>query len=292
MSEATATDGRVEFLSPDGLPRNRRSATSRWSRGASGRSTSAARTRSTRRQTSWASATSPRRPSRCCATCEPPLEAAGAEPEHVVKWNVFIVEGEDFRAGYAAFQRVWGDRPDPPDDPRRADQGHREVETSPHPARVGGDRSGRLIGEVQALEELVDPTPSVLPSQVVQVGHQLEVLLGGEEPIHRGELPGHADHAADGIRVARRIVAVDADVAGVGRQQRREDVHGCVFPAPFGPSSAKTAPAGACRSTPSSATVSPNVLRKPVTSRPVPLSWRHEASIPAPANDRWIEMSP
>ena len=42
------------------------------------------------------------------------LEAAGAEPEHVVKWNVLIVEGQDFRAGYAAFQRVWGDRPDPP----------------------------------------------------------------------------------------------------------------------------------------------------------------------------------
>jgi enamine deaminase RidA (YjgF/YER057c/UK114 family) len=42
------------------------------------------------------------------------LAAAGAGPEHVVKWNVFIVDGQDFRAGYAAFQRVWGDRPDPP----------------------------------------------------------------------------------------------------------------------------------------------------------------------------------
>lgn len=42
------------------------------------------------------------------------LEAAGAEPEHVVKWNVFVVDGQDFTAGYAAFQRVWGDRPNPP----------------------------------------------------------------------------------------------------------------------------------------------------------------------------------
>ena len=42
------------------------------------------------------------------------LAAAGAGPEHVVKWNVFIVDGQDFRSGYAAFQRVWGDRPDPP----------------------------------------------------------------------------------------------------------------------------------------------------------------------------------
>ena len=42
------------------------------------------------------------------------LEAAGAGPEHVVKWTVLIAEGQDFAAGYAAFQRVWGDRPNPP----------------------------------------------------------------------------------------------------------------------------------------------------------------------------------
>src|ERR671915_2010899 len=42
------------------------------------------------------------------------LEAAGAGPEHVVKWNVLVAEGQDFRAGYAAFQGVWGDRPNPP----------------------------------------------------------------------------------------------------------------------------------------------------------------------------------
>jgi enamine deaminase RidA (YjgF/YER057c/UK114 family) len=42
------------------------------------------------------------------------LEAAGAKPEHVVKWNVLVVDGEDFATGYAAFQRVWGDQPNPP----------------------------------------------------------------------------------------------------------------------------------------------------------------------------------
>ena len=42
------------------------------------------------------------------------LTAAGAGPEHVIKWTVFIVDGQDFRSGYAAFQRVWGDRADPP----------------------------------------------------------------------------------------------------------------------------------------------------------------------------------
>jgi enamine deaminase RidA (YjgF/YER057c/UK114 family) len=41
------------------------------------------------------------------------LAAAGGRPEHIVKWNVLIVDGQDFAAGYAAFQRVWGDRPNP-----------------------------------------------------------------------------------------------------------------------------------------------------------------------------------
>jgi enamine deaminase RidA (YjgF/YER057c/UK114 family) len=41
------------------------------------------------------------------------LTAAGAEPEHVVKGNVLVVDGQDFAQGYAAFQRVWGDRPNP-----------------------------------------------------------------------------------------------------------------------------------------------------------------------------------
>jgi enamine deaminase RidA (YjgF/YER057c/UK114 family) len=42
------------------------------------------------------------------------LEAAGAKPEHVVKWSVLVVEGENLATGYAAFQRVWGDQPNPP----------------------------------------------------------------------------------------------------------------------------------------------------------------------------------
>jgi enamine deaminase RidA (YjgF/YER057c/UK114 family) len=42
------------------------------------------------------------------------LSAAGAGPEHVVKWQVFVVEGQDFATGYAAFQTVWGKQPNPP----------------------------------------------------------------------------------------------------------------------------------------------------------------------------------
>jgi len=42
------------------------------------------------------------------------LEAAGAGLEHVVKWNVYVVEGYSFEAGYEVFKEVWGRRPNPP----------------------------------------------------------------------------------------------------------------------------------------------------------------------------------
>ena len=34
------------------------------------------------------------------------LAAAGAGPEHVIKWNLLIVEGQSIEQGYAAFQRA------------------------------------------------------------------------------------------------------------------------------------------------------------------------------------------
>lgn len=42
------------------------------------------------------------------------LEAGGAQLEHVVKWNMYIVQGQSLQEGFAAFQSVWGDRPNPP----------------------------------------------------------------------------------------------------------------------------------------------------------------------------------
>ncbi len=42
------------------------------------------------------------------------LAAGGAEVEHIIKWNIFIVEGQPIRAGFEAFQRFWGNRPNPP----------------------------------------------------------------------------------------------------------------------------------------------------------------------------------
>ncbi|MGE5619322.1 MAG: RidA family protein, partial [Sphingomonadaceae bacterium] len=42
------------------------------------------------------------------------LAAAGAGLEHVVKWNVYIVQGQSMQPGFEVFQREWGRRPNPP----------------------------------------------------------------------------------------------------------------------------------------------------------------------------------
>jgi enamine deaminase RidA (YjgF/YER057c/UK114 family) len=42
------------------------------------------------------------------------LAAGGAQPEHVIKLNIYIVEGQSIPAGFEAFQRVWGSPPNPP----------------------------------------------------------------------------------------------------------------------------------------------------------------------------------
>ena len=42
------------------------------------------------------------------------LNAAGADLEHIVKWNIYVVQGQPIQPGLEAFQQVWGNRPNPP----------------------------------------------------------------------------------------------------------------------------------------------------------------------------------
>jgi len=42
------------------------------------------------------------------------LEAAGGDLADVVKWNVYVVEGQPLQPAFEAFQRAWGQRPNPP----------------------------------------------------------------------------------------------------------------------------------------------------------------------------------
>ena len=48
------------------------------------------------------------------ANVQAALAAAGAALEHVVKWNLYLVHGHAPEPGFAVFQRIWGDRPNPP----------------------------------------------------------------------------------------------------------------------------------------------------------------------------------
>jgi enamine deaminase RidA (YjgF/YER057c/UK114 family) len=111
---STATDGRVAFLHPDGLPHNPAFSNVAVVSGSVrtidiggqdavdaqgnivGIGDLAAQTEQVLRNLRTA------------------LAAAGAGLEHVVTWNVLVVDGQDFGPGSAAFQRVWGDRPNPP----------------------------------------------------------------------------------------------------------------------------------------------------------------------------------
>ncbi len=42
------------------------------------------------------------------------LAAGGAEPKHIIKWNIYVVEGQSLQAGFGAFQNAWPEVPNPP----------------------------------------------------------------------------------------------------------------------------------------------------------------------------------
>ena len=45
---------------------------------------------------------------------ETALEAGGAGPEHVVKWNLYLLKGVDLQVGFSAFRSSWDHPPKPP----------------------------------------------------------------------------------------------------------------------------------------------------------------------------------
>ncbi len=42
------------------------------------------------------------------------LAAGGARLDDVVKWNIYVVQGQPPQPAFEVFQRVWGNRPNPP----------------------------------------------------------------------------------------------------------------------------------------------------------------------------------
>ena len=110
------------------------------------------------------------------------------------------------------------------DDARVADQAHREVEATAHTAGVGGGGLRRRIDQAESLEQIARAPPALEATEVVEVGHEDQVLLAGEQVVDRRELAGDADRGADDVGSSGRIVARDPNLAGVGADQGREDV--------------------------------------------------------------------
>ena len=42
------------------------------------------------------------------------LNATGADLDHIIKWNIYVVQGQSIQPAFEVFQRVWGRRPNPP----------------------------------------------------------------------------------------------------------------------------------------------------------------------------------
>lgn len=42
------------------------------------------------------------------------LAAAGAKPENLISWNIYLLDGQDLQPGYEAGMKWWGQRPNPP----------------------------------------------------------------------------------------------------------------------------------------------------------------------------------
>jgi enamine deaminase RidA (YjgF/YER057c/UK114 family) len=55
-----------------------------------------------------------RRPSGALGNVQIAVASAGAKLEHVVKWTVYVVQGQPVAPGFEAFQRVRGNRANPP----------------------------------------------------------------------------------------------------------------------------------------------------------------------------------
>ncbi len=137
----------------------------------------------------------------------------------------------------------------------------------PHAAGVVLDLPVGGLGEAERLQQLVGAAAGGRPAEAQQAAEQDQVLAAGQVLVDRGVLAGEAHQAAHGVGLGDHVVAEDAGAAGVGAQQGGQHPDGgVVLPAPLGPSTPNTAPAGTVRSSPSTARLSPKTLTRPFVS--------------------------
>src|SRR4029450_4536434 len=86
--------------------------------------------------------------------------------------------------------------------------------------------------------------PALGAFQVAQVGHQQQVLLAGEQVVHRRELAGDTDDLAHRVRVPGQVVAADGHLAGVGTDQGGQDLDHGGLAGPVGPQQREDRPLG------------------------------------------------
>jgi hypothetical protein len=150
------------------------------------------------------------------------------------------------------------------DDARAADQGHRQAEQATHAAGVGRRRLPGRVGQVEPVEQPGGAPPPFGPAQVVQVRHQQQVLLAGEQVVDRGELAGDPDRRPYRRRVPGHVKACEAHLAAVGVHQRRHDLHGGGLAGAVGTQLRERRSAPTSTSMPSRTALPPNDLRSPV----------------------------
>ena len=114
MTSATAQPGHVDFLNPDGLARNPAFTNVAVVSGAVRTIYIGGQDAITADGEIVGKGDLAAQTAQILANIKTALAAAGAGLEHIVKWNVYVVEGQDLRAGFRVFQQVWGDRPNPP----------------------------------------------------------------------------------------------------------------------------------------------------------------------------------
>jgi hypothetical protein len=95
------------------------------------------------------------------------------------------------------------------------------------PAHAAGERHHRLVapvGEIDHRQHLVHPGPDDAGVDVVELGVESQVLLGGEVAVERGVLEDQADVPAHVVALGDDVEAADARGAGRGQRQGAEHV--------------------------------------------------------------------
>ena len=150
---------------------------------------------------------------------------------------------DDLPHGATAARIKAGGRLVEEDDLRRADQRHRQVEPATHPARVGHRDPVGGIGQLEPLEQLADALARSRAREVVQVGHQRQVLAPGEQLVDRPrtDRSRRSRRAPRRPRARRRVRRRGSSPwSASSRVARIRTI--VVLPAPLGPNSANTLP--------------------------------------------------